>query len=253
MTTHLAVRDEAMRAFISAVTSVEATAPTWCQGWSAHYLAAHVAAAAEERASLIEDYLAGRPSRATRPWEVREPPFRAMPTAVLRQELAEQAERFESAVAALGSGQTIAYTGWAMSAERLRMHSHSEAVLHRWDLVGDDDISVRLLSDPALVTHAVAVFDAIPALAEAQRWQDRGSPDGPIILRASGQPGVALTPGSGLSMTTPSGGTVIELLPHELPLLLWGRCPARLKNPAVNGESAEEVLRRLVRRPSSAQ
>jgi hypothetical protein len=33
-----------------------------------------------------------------------------------------------------------------MTAERLRMHSHSEAVLHRWDFVGDDDISIRLLS-----------------------------------------------------------------------------------------------------------
>jgi hypothetical protein len=52
-----------------------------------------------------------------------------------------------------------------MTAERLRAHSHSEAALHRWDLVGDDDISIRLVSDPSMVTHALAAFDALPALA----------------------------------------------------------------------------------------
>ena len=41
--------------------------------------------------------------------------------------------------------------------EPLCMHSDSEAVLHRWDLVGDNDVGVSLLSDPAMVTHALAV------------------------------------------------------------------------------------------------
>jgi len=137
-----------------------------------------------------------------------------------------------------------------MTAERLCMHSHSEAVLHRWDLVGDDEISIGLLSDPAVVTHALAVFDGIPALAEAQRWKECDFVSAPVVLRAGGQPDVAVTPRSGLSLTTASHGAVIELRPHELPLLLWGRCPARLRDPNANAETTEEILLRLVQKAS---
>jgi hypothetical protein len=239
------LRDDAMRAFISSLCDVEATAPTWCSGWSAHELTAHVAAAAEERANLIEDHLAGRPSRATRSWEVREPPFRAMPDAALRKRLVEHAVRFEEDVAVLPEGDTVVYTGWAMTAQRLRMHSHSEAVLHRWDLVGDDDVSVRLLSDPAMVTHALAVFDALPALVEAQRWRSANFLTRQVILRSGAGHDVVVMPGEGLSANPDGQGVVIELRPHELPLVLWGRCPARLRNPNANAETLEHVLRRL--------
>ena len=240
--TTTALRDDAMREFIASLSRLEATAPTWCSGWSTHDLAAHVAAAAEERADLIDEHLSGKPARATRSWEAREPPFRAMPDAVLRERLVEQAVRFESSVASLGQHDTIEYTGWSMTAERLRMHSHSEAVLHRWDLVGEDDISIRLLSRPAMVSHALAVFDAVPALAESGRW--RGF-DRPVVLRTSGRPDVVVVPGEGLSETENEGGAVMELRPHELPLLLWGRCPPRLRDANASTETVEDLLERL--------
>src|SRR5262249_11279982 len=116
MTAASNLRDEAMRAFNSSLSRLQATAPTWCSGWSAHELAAHVTAAAEERADLIEDHLAGKPARATRSWEVREPRFRAMPDAQLRERLVEHAVRFEEKVGALREDDTIPYTGWAMTA-----------------------------------------------------------------------------------------------------------------------------------------
>lgn len=225
MTNAVSLRDDAMRAFISSLSQLQASAPTWCSRWSAHDLTAHVTAAAEERADLIDDHLAGKPSRATRSWEVREPPFRAMPDAVLRERLVEHAVRFETNVSALREDDAILYTGWAMTAQRLRMHSHSEAVLHRWDLVGDDAISIQLLSDPAMVTHALAVFDALPALAESQRWHRSNLVSRPVILRS----------------------VVIELRPHQLPLVLWGRCPSRLRDPSANAEILEDVLHRLCR------
>jgi Mycothiol maleylpyruvate isomerase N-terminal domain len=246
MTTAVSLRDEAMRAFISSLSGLRASAPTWCSGWSAHDLTAHVTAAAAERANLIGDYLAGRPARATRSWEVREPPFRAMPDAVLREQLVEQAVRFESNVVALTEDDTIVYTGWAMTAERLRMHSHSEAVLHRWDLVGDDDASVRALSDPAMVTHALAVFDALAALPESRRWHDGNMFSQKVILRCDGRPDVAVTPGQGLSLTAHGDGVVVELQHHELPLVLWGRCPSRLRDPNANAETLDDALRRLL-------
>ncbi|OMC07118.1 maleylpyruvate isomerase N-terminal domain-containing protein [Mycobacterium sp. SP-6446] len=241
------LRDEAMRALISSLSRLQPTAPTWCSAWSAHELAAHVAAAAEERANLIEEHLAGEPTRATRSWEEREPPFRAMPDAVLRERLVQHAVRFESAVAGLDEDDTIMYTGWAMTGERLRMHSHSEAVLHRWDLVGDDDVSIRSLSDPAMVTHALAVFDAMSTLAEARRWRRSDLVSRPMVLRSAGRPGVAVTPGEELSMAQDGTDVAIELQPHELPLLLWGRCPARLRDPHANAETIEDVLSRACR------
>jgi hypothetical protein len=238
-----ALRDDAMCEFISSLSGLAATAPTWCAGWSAHDLTAHLTAAAEERADLIDEHLAGKPTRATRSWEVREPPFRAMPDAVLRERLVANAIRFESSVAALEEHDTIEYTGWSMSAQRLRMHSHSEAAMHRWDLVGEDDISVGLLSQPAMVSHALAAFDALPALAEAQRWRRC---DRPLVLRSPGRPDVIVTQGKGLSETANGRGVVIELRPHELPLVLWGRCPPRLRDPNANTETVEDLLERLV-------
>jgi hypothetical protein len=182
---------------------------------------------------------------------VREPPFRAKPDTELRERLVEHAVRFEAGVAALGEGDTIMYTGWAMTPALLRMHSHSEAVLHRWDLVGDDDTSIRLLSDPAIVSHALAVFDATPALAEARRWLRADLVPRPVILRSGVGPDVVLTPGEGLSMSSNVDGVVMELRPHELPLLLWGRCPARLRDPVANAETLDDMLRRVCRRASA--
>jgi hypothetical protein len=247
MTETLSVRDEAMRAFISTLSGLQPTAPTWCAGWSAHDIAAHVTAAAEERADLVEEHLAGKPARPTRSWEVREPPFRAMPDAELRKRLVEHALRFEASVVALGDDDTVTYTGWEMTGPRLRMHSHSEAVLHRWDLVGDDDDSIRLLSDPAMVAHALAVFAALPALAEARRWHDPNVVPRPVILRSEGRPDVVVTPGEGLATTAADDGVLVELRPHELPLVLWGRCPPRLRDPNANTETLDDALRRLCR------
>lgn len=49
----------------------------------------------------------------------------------------------------------------------------------------------------------------------------------------------------GLSTTAPGDGVVVELRLHELPLVLRGRCPFRLRDPNANAEMMEDVLRRL--------
>lgn len=245
------IQDEAMRAFVSALSNVEATAPTWCLGWSAHEVVAHVTAAAEERANLIEEYLAGRPSRPTRSREEREPPFRALPDTSLRDRLVVEAARFERAVAALDERDTIVYTGWSMTARLLRTHSRSEAALHRWDLVGDDQISVRLLSDQALTDHALAVFTAIPGLLEAQRWLKASFTSQQVRFRTPGQPDVLVKPEEGLLLAPPEGADiVIEMGPGERLLVLWGRCPARLRHPHADAETVDDLLGRLVAQQS---
>jgi hypothetical protein len=236
--------DEAMRAFLVALSRVEPSAPTWSTGWSAHEVTAHVAAAAQERADLIEEHLAGQPARATRTWQEREPPFRELPGEQLRDRLVLEAGRFERAVADMVADDSIVYTGWEMTAERLRTHSHSEAALHRWDLVGEDETSRRLLSEPVLTSHALAVFAAIPALG--QRWTEARFTTRPVRLRSPGQPDVLVDPGSGLSLLAPvDGDLVIHLDPDDRLLILWGRCPSALRSPTANAETVDDLLVRL--------
>jgi uncharacterized protein (TIGR03083 family) len=65
-------------ALAAALEHAEPSAPTACAGWTAHDIAAHLAAGAKEMADLIEEHLAGRPPRATQGYEERERPFRAL-------------------------------------------------------------------------------------------------------------------------------------------------------------------------------
>ena len=238
------VRDDAMRHMLATLDEIELTAPSWCAGWSARDIASHVGAAAQERANLAEELLAGQPPRPTRSWEEREPPFRRLDDADLKRALADEAERFEAAVLRMPETATISYTGWQMDAARLQMHSHSEAVLHRWDLVGDDETSVRQLSDPAMVDHALAVFAAIP-LPEATRWNQ--PPINSFSLRVAGHADVNVVSGTGLTRDAAAAGArAIELAPHERVLMLWGRRPERLRDPHRPTESFDELLGRLL-------
>jgi uncharacterized protein (TIGR03083 family) len=239
------IEDSAMRAFIATVAAEEPSGPTWCPGWSVQEIAAHVTGAAEERADLITEHLAGQPGRPTRSWEEREPPLRALPAAALRGHLVAEAVRFEQAAARMRETDVIEYTGWPMTAELLRRHSRSEAALHRWDLVGDDQASRQLLTDPALARHALAAFAAIPALPEARRWAEL--PPGSLIrLRVAGEPDVLARPGQPPTLVSPDGlGTVIELDHRERLLVLWGRVPARLRDHRSPGDGIDDILQRL--------
>jgi predicted amidohydrolase len=242
------IRDEAMRALIATASEIQSTAPTWDSGWSAHEVLAHVAASAQERANLIEEHLTGQSARPTRTFEEREPPFRAMPHRDLLERLIIEAARFEAAVSALTPDDEIEYFGWHVTADRLRFHSHSEASLHRWDLVGDDPTSMRLLSDAKLATHALVVFASLPdLLPEAQRWVNAPFTRQPARFRVPGQPDILITPGRGLSIAEPAGDCpAIELSNHERALVLWGRCPARLRHPGRNAETIDDILARII-------
>ena len=72
----------------------------------------------------------------------------------------------------------------------------------------------------------------------------RGSPGGCDTKLSA--VALVLTPGSGLSLTANDEADVIHLKAYELPLLMWGRCPSRLRDPDANAETIEDVLRRLV-------
>jgi Mycothiol maleylpyruvate isomerase N-terminal domain len=219
--------------FITTLFSTPPTRLTNCRGWTAHELVAHLAAGAAEEAELIEAHLVGGPPRETRAHHERELPFRALPDPELREQLVSNAGRLTLALDQLGNGDAsdrVQFSGRAMSAADFAMHSRSECALHRWDLVGRDDIGWKMLGQAALTKHALSVLTSMSTLPEtpANRLADR-SEQSParLVLRSEPHDDVVVSiAGGALSMTLePIGETRadVELDPAARLLLLWGR------------------------------
>jgi hypothetical protein len=154
--------------FITTLLATPATRLTACRGWTAHELVAHLAAGAAEEADIIEAHLVGV-ERPTRGFEEREAPYRVLVDAHLRDRLVEEAARLTVALDRLRrrDGERVRFTGRPMSAADFAMHSRSECALHRWDLVGRDDVGWRMLAQPCLTTHALEVLTSMPNFGEA--------------------------------------------------------------------------------------
>jgi hypothetical protein len=223
------------RALMEALDSLAPSAATACEGWTAHDIAAHAAAGAKEVSDLIDERLAGRPSRPTRSFAEREAPFAALDDDVLRAAMIEQNRRKMAAISALsdlGNDGEIEFTGRTFSAATLVIHARSEAALHRWDVVGDDDISEELLAQPELTHHAVDVLDTLPILYEAPGWRaEHGGLSNPlrVVLRSPGEPDIVLAHGETgtrfqITEDAPaSGDAVVTTDAGNRLLTLWGR------------------------------
>jgi hypothetical protein len=160
-------------ALTATLDEVAPTSSTACAGWSAHDIAAHLAAGSKEIADLIENKLAGRPERATRDFAEREAPFAALSNVELRRAMATEGARKRAASEALAESDdpSFQFTGRSFDVALLSTHSRSEAALHRWDVAGEDDISEQLLTQPDLTRHAVDVLNTLPSLYEAPEWR----------------------------------------------------------------------------------
>jgi uncharacterized protein (TIGR03083 family) len=217
------------------LADADPAAPTACSQWTVHDLVAHLAAGAKENADLIEDALAGRPARATRSFAEREPAFVAMPDEQLRQELVIQAGRKIAAVQALadrGPDAAYQFTGRTFTAALAETHSRSEAALHRWDIVGDDETGMELLAAPDLTRHAVEILNTLPILCEAPLSRARVAEIDRlrIVLRSPAQPDVVMdiNPGSAhfelAEIDQPADGdAVVATDPAHRLLSIWGR------------------------------
>src|SRR5262249_51469074 len=140
---------EAFIAFVEAMHAALPGAPTSCAGWTVHELTAHIAAGSAEIADLIELELSGAPPRPTRDFDEREAPYRALPSKELRRRFFHESLRVTVALDRLysaGKGRRVAFTGAQLDVPTLVLHIESELILHRWDIVGGDEISVRALS-----------------------------------------------------------------------------------------------------------
>jgi hypothetical protein len=184
-----------LQAFLAALATVHADAPTACEGWTAHELVAHMAAGSREMTRLITARLehgAGIDIGPTREFAEREAPFRAMADSRLRRQFIVEGFALTSAIQRLraaGPGVTVTFTGWAMTVDELILHGKSELALHRWDLVGTDDLSQQLLSRPELMAHGEKVLARmdLPDAGSMSRPDRAAGEGGDALLRLWGR------------------------------------------------------------------
>lgn len=225
--------DEAT-AFLTTLADRGPDEPTACSGWRVRDVVAHMAAGAQEESDLIESALRGEPARPTRPFAKREAAYRGLPYGDLLAALADEGSRLAKAIDALAdSDAAVEFTGAPLTGVDFRVHSRSELALHRWDIVGDDDIGRQLLGQPVLTTHAVRVLSTMTLLQESAAARAARIPDAPddfaFRLRSPESEDVLwlLTPAPRLEMRPPAGGVpVVHCSMADRLLLLWGRRPS---------------------------
>jgi hypothetical protein len=217
------------QAFLEALDSRPPNALTACRGWTVHDLTAHITAGADEIARIFEAYRDGDPSPATRTFEEREPPYRAMDDAALRKHLFTASVRMTTAMDAVLSREpdaTIPFTGRPFKGATFAMHGRSELAIHRWDMVGDDEVSWRLLSQPELTAHAVHAMGAL--------LFQRGCAAVPAPLylnarlRVAGHDDVVIESAHGASslrVAAAEGDAALESDAAARLLFIWGRRP----------------------------
>jgi uncharacterized protein (TIGR03083 family) len=235
-------------AFLEALDVTPPDALTECAQWRAHEVAAHLGAGAHEIALNLEAYAEGRPVPATRGFEEREAPFRAMADSPLRAALPRSIERVAAALDAVLTVEPDAVVPWSgreMVVATFVTHLRSEFALHRFDLVGDDDTSITLLAQPELTDHAVAVL-ARALVSRGARPATNftaavAAPDTRDVIVVVDEGGPRLERGDVSLEPAVVGDCAARLL------LLWGRQPGdprRLTAPG--GVEALAALRSLL-------
>jgi hypothetical protein len=185
---HVIERSEA-EAFLDSVHRTPSEAVSACDGWTTHEIASHVAGIAVEVVRHLEPYLQGDPVPQTRSFEEREALLQAIEHAALLRRAEAEEHRMRQIVGDVLEREpdaVIPWTGRQMAVAKFIPHLRNEHALHRWDLAGDDDVSLDLLASNDLVEHSVGVLGRI--LLVAGRSHDP-SPDADfhVRLRADGQ------------------------------------------------------------------
>ncbi|MFN8024394.1 MAG: maleylpyruvate isomerase family mycothiol-dependent enzyme [Acidimicrobiales bacterium] len=219
-------------AFRDAARAVAPDRPTACAGWTALDLVAHVVAGGVEIARLVSARLAGRPVPPTQSFAEREPAARSLGHDVLLSFL--DGAGVVDLIGQLPLGEVVPFTGWAMDREALATHVRSELALHRWDLVGSDDLGVELLEAPELTVHAVRALESFDEIGERSAARPRPTVgERAIRLRSDDRPDVVLTigpTGSSVALAEPTDGPAVSTDPAARLLMLWGRRPSAARH-----------------------
>jgi uncharacterized protein (TIGR03083 family) len=224
-------RHEAV-AFLDTLDSVPPQAVSACRGWTTHDVVAHLTSGAEALANQIDAKLTGRPVPPFGSWEDREPPYRALDDRVLRDRFVRAEQRMSAAFESMLAQSTDAQhddVGFGFPVRELVTHMRQEFAIHRWDLIGDDDLGDALMGQQELLSHSVRMLQA-PLLERGVTLDP--APRSTLDVRISG--GDA----DDLRLEVREGRATLSLEPHidgEVSieadaaarlLLLWGRRPS---------------------------
>lgn len=241
---------ESFIAFAQAMVIADPDTATRCERWTVHELTAHLTAGSREFAELIELKLAGAPPRPTRDFDEREEPYRQLAPRLLRRRFFEEAFRATVAVDRLSridGDRRVVFTGTSMEPSDIVLHIESELVLHRWDIVGDDPVSVRALSRPDLTVHAATTVTNM----QPNVFAPRGDASLSSILRSPQAPDVLVSGGSiAISSEADPSLPVVHCHPALRALMLWGRTSSHLPSPVGDPDVVGAVIAMLV--PSNA-
>lgn len=196
----------------------------------------------------MEAYLAGSPLTSTRSFDERDPEFREMTASQLLRSITDGEQRLRTSLDELLAREpdpVLRWTNRQVPAAGFLKHGRSECAVHRWDLVGDDAMSEKLLSQQELFEHIATFLGAWPMAA---RGMATGAGTGRSLrarVRAPGQPDLLASVHRReprFLAVEPEGEALVEGDPAARLLLLWGRQPAPFGRLTCNG-STEDLSR----------
>lgn len=225
-----AVADAEAEAFSAALDGLPPDQSTACEAWTVHDVAAHMAGTAAEIIRVVEPYAHGAPVPATRSFEEREAPYRALGHAELARRVVDEHQRMRRLLDHVlrdDPEAVVPWTGRLMAVAKFATHMRNEFAVHRWDLLGDDEVSLRLLSQPELTDHTVSVLGRILLQRGLRR---NGRPESlRVRLRTEGRPDVLVSVGQdaeSMTMEPALGDRALIGDAAARYLVLWGRRPS---------------------------
>jgi uncharacterized protein (TIGR03083 family) len=215
--------------FADAVQQRRPEAGTWCEAWTVRDIVVHQAGNAEELARVLGAHLEGEPV-ATRGFEEREGPLRALNDADLWDALRDRMATLNEVAAAaddIPADTDVAWTGRTMKAPWFAEHMREELILHGWDVTGDDLAAQARLAEPWMTTHSVFAVGK-PLLAKGAKQLGPGEriearlrvPDTDDVLVSYDAQSTTI------GLADPEGPATLETDAAARVLLLWGRRPA---------------------------
>jgi len=253
MTMPTITRPAETEALLAALQDVPPGALTACGEWTAHDIGAHLAGACEEVIRHLRAYVEDRPLTATRGFEEREASFRELSPARLLSALDRGEEMMRAEIGAILAREpdaTLTWTRRQMRVDAFVTHLRSEYAIHRWDLIGDDDVSWSLLGKFELFKHAITAIGAGPMTARGVAAGAAQADPFAARLRSDGHPDLLVTCDANsvrLSLTEPEGEATIVTDQAARLLTLWGRTPQPPSRVLASGPCAKAFrVRRLL-------
>jgi hypothetical protein len=218
-------------AFLAAIDATAPDAVSACPGWTTHEIAAHVTGIAIEVVRHLEPYLQGDPVPRTRSFEEREAPLQAMPHRRLLSRLDGEELRMRRVVTDVLDREptaVIPWTGRRMAVAKFVPHLRNEHALHRWDVAGDDQASLRLLGSDDLLDHSVGELGRI-LLAAGRQHDPNPDADFHVRLRSDGHRDLCVVvAGETATLAWADDGAEepsVDLDAAARHLFIWGRRP----------------------------